>query len=296
VDSAEYDALHRLTASVQNYVSGVAADFQTNVRSETTYDQGGRRLTVKDPLGRVAVTAYDAIGRKLAQTANCVGSAFAVCDGPVTSDQNLTTRWLLDAGGNVLAELSPRTGGSDGIRLTTGYAYDAQLRLLQVTEDQGSSAQGHRNLLTSYGYDPAGHRLTVSDGLSHVSTTTVDGLGRATSLLDASGNLQQTQYSLAGEVVKTVNGRGQQNPLTLDRLGRVLVQGYLKADGVTAGTTSTTHGSPASSAPTPPPAPPIRAPRWPASTGSTAPTTRSASRTRAGSGPGTPPCTPCSTG
>jgi YD repeat-containing protein len=51
----------------------------------------------------------------------------------------------------ITAELSPRTGGTDGINLTTAYAYDAQGRLVRVVEDSGNVAAGHLNLTTAYG-------------------------------------------------------------------------------------------------------------------------------------------------
>src|SRR5262249_2049612 len=66
VDLAQYDTLHRATATIQNSVSRVAVDFQTNVTTALAYDQGGRLLTSQDPLGRVTVTWYDLLGRKIA--------------------------------------------------------------------------------------------------------------------------------------------------------------------------------------------------------------------------------------
>ncbi len=133
-------------------------------------------------------------------------------------------------------DLLPRTGGTDAINLTTAYRYDAQGRLVQVVEDQGSATAGHLNLTTSYGYDPAGNHLSTTDGRGNPTTITVDPLGRPVKLQDASGFATQTQYSPAGEVTATINARNQTNAATLDRLGRVVSQGYLKADGVTAGT------------------------------------------------------------
>ncbi len=234
-DSVEFDALHRPTASVLNFVAGAAADGQTNVRTETTYDAQSRVLTVKDPLGRISRTDYDLLGRRVALTSNCVDAPGNPCGGPVTSDQNVRTRWQVDAAGRVTAELSSRTGGTDAINLTTAYAYDAQGRLVQVVEDQGSAAAGHLNWTTSYGYDPSGNRLTTTDGRGNPTTITVDPLGRPVKLQDASGYFTQTQYSPAGEGTAAINARNQTNAATLDRLGRVLSQGYLKADGVTAG-------------------------------------------------------------
>ncbi len=65
---------------------------------------------------------------------------------------------------------------------------DAEGRLTQVVEDSGASGNGHLNLTTSYGYDPLGNRLTMTDGRSNATTVTVDPLNRTTRVQDASGN------------------------------------------------------------------------------------------------------------
>ena len=48
-----YDDLGRLSAVVENYVSGGPDDSQTNVRSQYTYDAVGNLISVRDALGSV---------------------------------------------------------------------------------------------------------------------------------------------------------------------------------------------------------------------------------------------------
>ncbi len=229
-----------------------------NISSGRSYDQLGNVLTATDPLGRVNVFAYDALARKVSETDNCVGSG-GQCNGGVTSGQNLLTTAQVDAQGDVLQVRSPRqctsaapcyqgasgTTLTDGGNLATGYTYDGLLRLASVIEDQ-STASGHLNLVTSYSYDPSGDRLTQVDGRGLTTTSTVDNLGRVTTLTDANSYAVQTYYSLAGEVIGTYNARHQLNTNqppctqanetvcnTLDRVGRLTGVSYLKSDGST---------------------------------------------------------------
>gem|GEM_PF-5680394 len=92
----------------------------------------------------------------------------------------------------------------------------------------------HLNFVTSYTYDPSGNKLTQIDGRTYTTTYAVDDLSRVAKVTDANSNAVQTNYSLAGEVVSTINARGKTNLNTLDRLGRVTGVSYFKADGVTA--------------------------------------------------------------
>ena len=225
-----------------------------NVTRSQTYDQAGNVLTTTDPLLRKNVYAYDALGRKTSETVHCVNSS-GQCDagtGPA-NDQNLVTQLQVDAQGDVLQERSPRQW-SDGQNLTTAYFYDALLRLVSVTEDQGSTA-AHLNLPTTYTYDPSGNLLSQEDGrqLDSVNTTTnfsIDHLGRTWQVVDAgsdgrTSNTVQTNFDNAGEATSTFDSRnkvntnaacgGQQATVcyTLDRVGRVVSVSYLKADGST---------------------------------------------------------------
>lgn len=221
-----------------------------NVNSSQTYDQLGDVVTTTDPISRVNVYSYDALGRRVSQTLNCVGTG-GQCNGGVTSGQNLLTTWQVDAQGDMLQVRSPRqcaisapcyqgatnTSLTDGASLATGYTYDGLLRLTSVIEDQ-SSAAGHLNLVTSYTYDPSGNQLSRVDGRTFATTYTVDNLGRVAKVADANNNVVQTNYSLAGEVVSTINARLKTNSNTLDHLGRLTGVSYFKADGTSVLTRS----------------------------------------------------------
>ncbi|HEX9363107.1 MAG TPA: hypothetical protein VGA47_04925 [Candidatus Dormibacteraeota bacterium] len=170
VEYTAHDALHRtssVTQSCQTVPTPPSTSCGTqstdqNVLSTQSFDQAGSVLSTTDPLARVNVNAYDALGRKTSVTVNCVGTG-GLCNGGVTSGQNLTRQWQYDAQGDVLKEISPRqcttttpcyqgyNGSSitDGANLATAYTYDGLFRLASVIEDQGHLAQ-----ITAYTYDP----------------------------------------------------------------------------------------------------------------------------------------------
>lgn len=229
-----------------------------NVSSSQTYDQLGNVITTTDPIGRINVIGYDALGRKVSSTQNYCpsGTTNPNChgSGPLP-DQNLVTTWQMDAQGDVLQERSPRqctasmpcyqgatgTSVTDGTYLSTGYAYDGMLRLGSVTEDQA-----HLALTTRYTYDPSGHKLSQTDGRGFATSYAIDNLGRVTRVTDAGGNVVQTYYSLAGEVIGSFDARQQRNTYaactmqpnetgcnTLDRVGRTTGVSYLRSDGAT---------------------------------------------------------------
>ena len=228
---------------------GTQGSDQNVVRSQS-YDQASDVLTTVDPLQRKNVLGYDALGRKISETVNCVNMN-AQCDAGLgtANDQNLVTQWQVDAQGDVLQVRSPRKW-TDGVNLTTAYFYDALLRLISVTEDVGQTGNGHLNLVTSYSYDPSGDRLSQTDGRTYTTTFTIDNLGRTTQVIDAGSgtnahNTVQTYYNVAGEAIGTYDSRNLSNSnsactqppetvcYTLDRLGRLVGVSYLKSNGST---------------------------------------------------------------
>lgn len=250
-----YDPLHRTTSvtqSCQNPPPASSCGTQTsdqNVLASQAYDQAGDVLTTTDPLMRLNVYTFDALGRKASQTVNCTSynSSTSSCNGsPVTSGQNLTTLWQYDAKGQVLKETSPRqctttapcfngVSITDGVNLATSYTYDGLFRLASVTEDSG-----HSGPVTAYGYDPSGNLLTQtvdpgnSPHLNHVTAYTIDNLSRTIKVTDPSNRYVQTNYNQAGEIVSTVNARLSTNTNTLDRVGRLSTVSYSRADGTPA--------------------------------------------------------------
>jgi len=63
VTKYEYNANNRLTAVVDNYISGTPEDAQTNVRTEYTYDANGNLLSIKNARNQYTYFTYDALNR-----------------------------------------------------------------------------------------------------------------------------------------------------------------------------------------------------------------------------------------
>jgi RHS repeat-associated protein len=234
IDLSAFDAMHRVITSTVSYLPNQLPDWQTNIQTLYTYDSQGRQLTVQDPLGRVTSNEYDMLGRQVRQWVNYVANGTA-CGQSTDAQTNVCTQRQYDKAGEVVSQISPRhfQDNPSNPNLVTAYSYDAQGRLVQVTDD-ASAASGHLNLLTSYAYDPNGNELTMTDGNGNVTRQAFNSLGRLVSVTDASGNVVQYQYSPAGEITGKINGRGQQNSLLLDGIGRTLNETYLTADQTSA--------------------------------------------------------------
>ena len=119
VQFTSYDALGRVSSVTQNCqavptppaISCGTQSSDVNVFSQQSVDQLGNLLTTTDPLGRINTYGYDALGRKTSATQNYCpsGNSNPNCSGStITSSQNLTTTWQLDAQGEVLTESQPR--------------------------------------------------------------------------------------------------------------------------------------------------------------------------------------------
>lgn len=128
------------------------------------------------------------------------------------------TLWrnLYDANGNTDRQL-------DGAGKATLYAYDAQDRVVSVTDPLtrvtrlGYDAAGNRTALTdaagqvtTYAYDVADQlvNMTYSDGTTANATFTYDSLGRRKSMTDGTGT-SAYEFDSLGRLTKHTDGAGQ---------------------------------------------------------------------------------------
>jgi len=195
VTSTSYDLLSRPLTVTQNYSPTAPASADTNVATGTRYDALGRVSETVDPLGYVAHTAYDGLGRTVAVTQNYAPG------GPSNADTNVTARTAYDAAGEVLST-------TDALGRPTLYDYDGLGQTLDTTDPAGlithtvSDATG----AVRWSLRP-GNRLTVRavDGLGRVvGTTQNDAPGAPATAADA--NLTTgTVYDAAGRPVQTTD-------------------------------------------------------------------------------------------
>jgi RHS repeat-associated protein len=176
----------------------------TNARRKTTefgYDAVGNLTSITQPdpdgtgpLGRpVTRFGLDAAG---------TGSLASV-----TNPRNKTTVFDYDADGNLSSMTSPL-----GAQTTLGY--DASGRLTSVVNPRGNASGANASeYTTTYSYDDADHRETVTDALDHTTTTSFDPGGRLQSTTDANNHTTSFGYDAANHL-KSVTAPDQTQTLS----------------------------------------------------------------------------------
>ncbi len=187
-----------------------------------TYDSYGDQQTVKDPLGNISTTCYNADGWKTATYTPLAGAITCANPPPTNSYRTLytytlsgggtdefgdvqtitdplghTTKYTYDADRNVVTE-------TDGDSNTTTYVYDLdneqteikradspQTTLITAYNADGTvhyQEDGKGNKTLTYGYDSLGRVTSEEDADSHTTTYTLDGDGNVLTTQIPGGN------------------------------------------------------------------------------------------------------------
>ncbi len=94
---------------------------------------------------------------------------------------------------------------TDQARKVTAYGYDALERLTSATQD---AVTGGLNLVTSYGYDEVGNRISQTDANSHTTTYAYDSWDAACQRTLPAGSRRATPTTAAGNEDNTdFNGK-----------------------------------------------------------------------------------------
>ena len=140
-----------------------------NQVTSTTYDDAGNKTSETAPNGTITAYTYDDDGNQVAQIENFVSLA-------TDPTMNVTTQFYYDILGRRIATLSPTASGSVTVTLDN---YDSLDRLTSeivncttndTTPDQqnpasctgGGTKNSQTNVTTSYSYDGAGKKISVT--------------------------------------------------------------------------------------------------------------------------------------
>ena len=176
----------------------------TNIRSDTYYDQAGNVIATVDPRGTVTRTYYNSANRPVATVQNMTGQDIYVTTIPARGDDvNIRTDIAYNENGR-------RDTTTDPLGRVTKYEYDERGQLITVTANFVNSGEpqnddNQRNIVTSYTYDALGRQVTTADTAGRVSLSSYDDLGRL---------LSSTQNYLQGQEQNYEDGDNRYNLIT----------------------------------------------------------------------------------
>ncbi|WP_297776494.1 RHS repeat-associated core domain-containing protein [Mycobacterium sp.] len=238
------------SVSPRGNASGASpSDYTTS----STYDDDGEVLSTTDPRGETTSYTYNGNGDRTSLT-DARGNTTTYhydADGELTTTTRpdgteLTSTY--DDDGNVTAKV-------DGAGDATGYSYDARDELVSTTSPPTATAPG--GITTTYGYDLAGRRISLTDAVGATTIYSYDAAGRLTGLdysdlttpdvtyaYDADGRrvsmtdgtaTTNYSYDAAGRLTDTVDGAGKSVAYGYDLAGNVTALTYPNGQTVTRG-------------------------------------------------------------
>jgi RHS repeat-associated protein len=177
-----------------------------------TYDRNGEQTSTTDPNGAQQLSTYDALGRKITDT--------AVERNPQLT--YFTTRYGYDDADNQTSVTSPANA-------VTTTAYNRAGEPVSVTDPTGRT--------TTTAYDIVGRQAATTDPAGIVTRTTYDPLGHPTVTIQLSGNplterrRTQQAFDPNGNVVRTTSPEGRTQVFAYDAANRLVRQEEQVAEG-----------------------------------------------------------------
>ncbi|QUY45864.1 putative Ig domain-containing protein [Acaryochloris marina] len=191
-----------------------------------TYDLRGNLTQIAGQGNGTTTLNYDARGN-LASFGDATGSNIFTYDGSgnvltqVDAAGNVTT-FTYDDNGNQLTETRNQTTPTGERSLVTISEYDAEGRLVKVTDPEGG--------ITETRYDAVGNRVQVIDAEGRVTKFIYDDRGQLTETIlpDATPNddtdnaRRRTEYDAVGRVITEIDELGRQTQFVYDKVGRLI--------------------------------------------------------------------------
>ncbi|UZW59603.1 DUF6531 domain-containing protein [Lysobacter enzymogenes] len=218
----EYDAAHRLTDIFDMADNRIhyTLDAAGNRVKEDTKDAGGalkRTLSrIYNQLGQLQ-TAKTAEGHPTGYTYDADGNGDVVTDALGRKT---------DSDYDPLGRLAKTLQDVGGINAKTEFKYDAQDRLVRVTDP--------KNLNTDYGYNGFGDQVRLSSPDTGVSTFTYDSVGARRTETDARGVVRTYSYDVLGRLTGisySNNNHNQSVHYSYDAVGSACQSGETFAIG-----------------------------------------------------------------
>jgi RHS repeat-associated protein len=216
------------------------------------YDLQNRRNRITDALGDVTTTAYDAVGNVVSQTdanGHTTTNTYDALNRRSTMTDALSeqTQYFYDTGtftGPVNGINCNQCGATPGSNLVTEqidpdgtaglhagviyFKYDALDRLIIRVQKTGCVGAGCSDTITpsdavtTYGYDPVGNRLTLTEPDGNTTTTQYDSDNRVIQVTNAAGDVTTTTYDGVGNVITVTAPNLDVTTNTYDSLNRLI--------------------------------------------------------------------------
>ncbi len=190
VTRSEYDRAHRLSAVIQNYISGQPATASQNVRSQYGYNAAGELTSYCPPVSVAAGNclsafwnyARDGFGNVSAQTAPTGSSLGAISA-------------TYDPAGRLASS-------NDGLH-AQAYTYDANHNVTGIVASGGGAA----TITSTYAYDALDRRTSASNGTDTL-TFEYDTLNRPTAVKRAGVTISGATYNPDGTLATSIQPAG----------------------------------------------------------------------------------------
>jgi len=230
VTSYFYDGLNRLTktqfadGSYTQTVYNPDGTVQTSydaLRNATNYgyDDAGRRTSVTDAMNKLTTFGYDNVGNQTSvldanqHQTQFVYDKLGRKTSTVYPDQTTDTTHY-DSLGRVDYKLD-----QTGVR--TDYGYDGDGRLTSVTQYLNFGQANQQALVTQYGYDEVGNRISQTDANQHTTKYVYDQLGRRISRVLPAGQSESYSYDAVGNLQQKIDFNGKTTTYAYDSNNRL---------------------------------------------------------------------------